>query len=76
MKIEKNIPMPRPRNPRSIARSYDWPDMQVDDSVFFDNEPKGSQSNPSVAAKCWGANHGAEFSSRSEGNGVRIWRVA
>jgi hypothetical protein len=70
MKIEKNVPMPKPR------RSYKWGDMQINDSVFFDNEPLASQSNPNIAAAVWGRSNYAKFSARKEGNGVRIWRVA
>jgi hypothetical protein len=60
-------------NPR---RSYKWGDMQIKDSVFFKDEPKASQSNPAIAAVVWGRTNNAKFSSRKEGNGVRIWRVA
>jgi hypothetical protein len=70
MKIEKNVPMPNPR------RSYEWAHMGVNDSVFFKDEPKASQSNPVVAAMVWGKRNNAKFSSSKEGNGVRIWRVA
>jgi hypothetical protein len=70
MKIEKDIPITNGR------ASYGWRDMQVGDSVFFDNEPNVSQSRPSKAAAVWGRMHESSFSSRKEGNGVRIWRVA
>jgi hypothetical protein len=70
MKIDKNVPMTNQR------RSYQWGDMEINDSVFFKDEPKASQSNPVVAAMVWGKRNNAKFSSSKEGNGVRIWRVA
>jgi hypothetical protein len=76
MKIDKNVPMPPPVGKRSGCSVYLWDKMKVGDSVFFDDEPKASQSNPSFAAKVWAKANAAEVSSRKEGNGVRIWRVA
>jgi hypothetical protein len=70
MKIEKNVPMP------ILRRSYPWADMEINDSVFFDDEPKGTQSKPAIGANVWGGRNNAKFSARKEGNGVRIWRVA
>jgi hypothetical protein len=70
MKIEKNVPRP------ILRKSYAWGEMVVDDSVFFDNEPKGTQSKQAIGAGVWGGRNGAKFSARKEGNGVRIWRVA
>ena len=70
MKIEKNVPRP------ILRKSYGWKYMEIDDSVFFDNEPKGTQSKPAICANVWGGRNGAKVSSRKEGNGVRIWRVA
>ena len=70
MKIDKNVPMPSPR------LSYKWGDMEIKDSVFFDNEPKGSNAKQGIAANVWGRSNNAKFSARKEGNGVRIWRVA
>lgn len=70
MKIDNNVPIPKTRSAK-----YPFRDMAVGDSVFFDNEPKGSQSNPAVAANAWGRMVGKKFSARTEGNGVRIWRV-
>jgi hypothetical protein len=70
MKIEKNVPRP------ILRKSYAWGEMVVDDSVFFDNEPKGTQSTQAIGAGVWGGRNNAKFSARKEGNGVRIWRVA
>lgn len=69
IKIEKNIPMP------SLSSKYPFADMQVGDSVFFDNEPAGSQSKPVIAARNFGSKNDMKFLSRSEGAGVRVWRV-
>ena len=69
MKIEKNIPL------RGYKSKYDFGKMELRDSVFFDNEPLASKSNPAVAAASYGARLGLKFSARTEGNGVRIWRV-
>jgi len=74
MKIEKNIPAPS--GPNGGRNKYQWRDMEIGDSVFFDNEPKVSQSKPSMAAKVWGHKKNIKFAARKEGNGVRIWRTA
>lgn len=73
MKIEKSVDMPS-RRIRGGTK-YPWPDMEIGDSVFFDNEPAGSQSNPSVSSKIWAMRNQVKFASRREGNGVRIWRI-
>jgi hypothetical protein len=70
MKIDESVPIPKSRN------SYRWGDMNVGDSVFYDNEPAGSVSNQAMASKTWGQKYNAKFSARKEGNGVRIWRTA
>lgn len=49
--------------------------MGVGDSVFFENQPKGGRSNPSIASHIYGKKNGKKFSSRKEGDGVRIWRI-
>jgi hypothetical protein len=70
-KIEKNIPMPS----SAFRSKYPFADMQVGDSVFFDNEPMRSQSKPVISAHNFGTRNNMKFSARSEGNGVRVWRV-
>jgi hypothetical protein len=69
MKIDKGVKMPS-------RKSYHWQDVQIGDSIFYDDEPKATQSNPSISARSWGYANNAKFSARKEGNGVRIWRVA
>ena len=69
MQIDKNVPIAE-----TSYNSYCWEKMEIGDSSFFDNEPNGASSNPSVAARMWGAKHKVKFLARREGNGVRIWR--
>jgi hypothetical protein len=81
-RIDKNVKMSdrsgpnykygKPAPGRSI---YPFKDMEVGDSVFFDGEPKGGRSNPSVSSRIYGAKTGKKFSSSREGEGVRVWRV-
>lgn len=70
MQIEKDIPF-KP----GYRKNYPWPDMDVGDSVLFDEFATASQSSPASAARKWGRNNGKKFSCRKEGEGVRIWRV-
>ena len=71
MKIENDVPMPKTTRPTK----YPFRDMNVGESVFFDNEPKGSQSNPAISAHMLSKRTDFKFATRKEGNGVRIWRV-
>ena len=68
-KIEKNIPILKRKT------KYPFGGMDLGDSVFYPNEPKASKSLPSVAAASYGSRYGQKFCSRTEGTGVRIWRV-
>ena len=70
MKIEKDIPFTR-----STHKNYPWPEMEVGDSVFFDEQPGGSQSSPAKAAMKWAKNHGKKFTAKKHKEGVRVWRV-
>ena len=54
---------------------FPFREMEVGDSIFFPDEPKGSRSNPCVSARIHGARYGKKFSGRKEGDGVRVWRV-
>jgi hypothetical protein len=76
MKIDKNVPLPMRKSSGETPNRYGWSEMKAGDSMFFDDQPKKSQSNPSMAARVWARTNNAEFASRAEGNGVRIWRVA
>lgn len=75
MIIENNVPMPSASNGAGRPPKYPFKKMEVGDSVFFDNEPMGSQSNPSMLSKQHGAKYGKRFTSRKEAGGVRIWRL-
>jgi hypothetical protein len=55
---------------------YGWDKMKNGDSMFFPDKPFGSQSEVVKTARAWGKRNNAKFSARTEGNGVRIWRVA
>ena len=74
--IEKNVPRSFRAESDLPRRSYRWGEMDVGDSVFFEDEPKASQSKPALASRDWGRNHGTKFSARKQNGGVRIWRVA
>ena len=69
-KIEKDVPI--------VARSgkrgaYPWHDMEVGDSVLItDKNPSSVVGNAGYHA----ARYKKKFSSRREGDGVRVWRTA
>ena len=71
MKIDNDVPMPK----ATRSTKYPFRDMAVGESVFFDNEPKASQSNPAISAHVLAKREGKKFAARKEDNGVRIWRV-
>lgn len=73
MKIESNIDMPKEKSGRPMK--YPWPDMKPGDSVFFQDQPSGTQSRPAIAAYVWARTNDAKFICRSIDGGVRIWRV-
>ena len=72
MKIEKGIAPPS----KKIKVAYSFADMEVNDSVFFDGELMGSQSNAAAAARITGRKYGRKFTTRTMDGGVRIWRIA
>jgi hypothetical protein len=74
IKIEKGVGMPVGTG-RGRPKKYPFGEMEVGDSIFFPNEPKGSQSNPSMASKNFSAGKDIKFVSRAENGGVRIWRT-
>ena len=78
MHIEKNIPIPEAAGKTGRPTIYPFKDMSVGDSLFFPDEPKGSQSNPAAASKHAtrrdGPCEGWRFVARSIDGGVRIWR--
>ena len=72
MKIEKDIPAPV-GGPSNLK--YPFHEMEVGDSIFFADEPQASQSKPVIAARNFARTYGRKVVSRSEGTGVRIWRI-
>ena len=69
MNIEKGVKI------TSGNKKYPFSEMDIGDSVFFGGEPKATQSKPVLAGRSLGDRKGLKFSARSEGDGVRIWRV-
>ena len=84
MQIRCDIPVPN-KIQRKISTKvkpgrpmkYPWPNMNVGDSIFFPDEPKGSISLPAVSCSVWGSSQSPsrKFAKRSIDGGVRIWRV-
>ena len=52
--------------------------LNVGNSIFFPDEPNGSQSSPAKAAFAYSAKRKkrVKFKTRSCDGGVRIWRIA
>ena len=75
--IDRNVPFPTWKGKGRYAK-YPWPDMEVGDSVFFDDQPTGTKSKQAFAARAWGRTQSVKktFAARKEGKGVRIWRIA
>ena len=72
MAIEKNVPIPE----FGMNGKYGFTAWKVNDCEYFPDQPLRSQSLPSRAAHSTGARQGKKFTIRSEGTGVRIWRVS
>lgn len=67
--IEKNVPLPPKASGR--GRKYPFPDMAVGDSIFIPSIHRSRSGSLASLASKWG-----KFSSRKEGDGLRIWRVS
>jgi hypothetical protein len=67
MQIESNIPF----EDHSKNRKYPWGDMQVGDSVLITDNTHSAR----CSAYSYGKRNGKEFRSRSEGDGLRIFRT-
>lgn len=72
MNIEKGIPIPKDKYGRGRPVKYDWSEMDVGDSAFFDSKHAPSAQ---VSASTYGRANGKKFISRSQDGGRRIWRV-
>lgn len=75
-KIEKGVPMPEPGVSPGRPRKYNWPAMEVGDSVFSAGDfARIDECNAYSAARVWGTRNGRKFAGRTVEGGVRIWRV-
>ena len=76
MIIEKNIPIPAMAKNRRASK-YPFLEMKVGDSVYFTDQPEGSQSLPVMAARMTGRTQNPrwKFTVRALDGGVRIWRT-
>jgi hypothetical protein len=75
MTIQRNIKIPT-QDPRGRKSFYGFGDMRIGDSIFFDDAPGGAKSRPAAAARAWAYRSGAKVTVRTQGNGVRVWRVS
>ena len=65
--IDKDRPIP----PTRRQTKYPFGEMEVGDSFFAENKKAVS------AAHVWASTHpGVKFATRTEGDGVRVWRLA
>jgi len=70
MTIDKSIPVPS----STRARKYPFIEMEVGDSVLFENETLGGKAYK--AANAVGYRYEREYVARNENGGIRIWRKA
>ncbi len=68
MKIEKNITMPLPG--RGRPRKYPFLEMQLGDSFWSDGV------SIRACASQAGKDHNMKFTTRKDGEGIRVWRTA
>lgn len=72
-KIEKDVP-----KPKGSKTKYPFREMEVGDSVFIPDAPKASNGQfvtmTYIAKSQHKPNH-AKFTQRTEGSGLRVWRV-
>lgn len=74
--IEKNIPLPSPRNLLSMGRPriYPFNVMEVGDSFAI---PLKKKNAVAATANRYGKNNNMKFATRLMDNGmVRVWRIA
>jgi len=65
--INKDIPVPEHVTRNNI---YPWSEMEVGDSFYF------TESKVRCSATCWGKRHNITFTTRTWGDGWRIWRTS
>ena len=69
MKIETDVPLPD----SSRARKYPFLEMEVGQSVLFEDEEVNGRAYR--AAMSTGRRHNQKYVARREDNGLRIWRA-
>jgi hypothetical protein len=67
MKIETDIPVPV----STRSRKYPFLDMQVGESIWFDEQVNGRAYRSALST---GTRHNLKFVARKEDSGIRIWR--
>jgi len=67
MKIETDIPVPV----STRSRKYPFLDMQVGESIWFDEQVNGRAYRSALST---GTRHNLKFIARKEDSGIRIWR--
>lgn len=70
-KIEKGVPLPKKLSQNA---RYPFAEMEVGDSFFIPNA-KRLMTAGSISQYCT-KKTGKKFSSRREGNGIRVWRIS
>ena len=68
MKIETDIPVPM----STRSRKYPFLDMQVGESIWFDEQVNGRAYRSALST---GTRHNLKFVARKEDSGIRIWRA-
>jgi len=67
MKIETDVPVPM----STRSRKYPFLDMQVGESIWFDEQVNGRAYRSALST---GTRHNLKFVARKEDSGIRIWR--
>lgn len=74
--IDKGVPIPdRKRGHGRLCKyrcKYPWRDMEVGDSFVYEGTHKSASAISSYPTKVFGM----KFSTRKEGDKIRIWRIA
>ena len=77
-KIEKEIPIPKNRNPGALEK-FPFEKMKVNDSFFvpvsFINENYKNKSSFQSTVCYSGKRHGRKYTVRKVENGYRVWRI-
>lgn len=71
IQIDKDLPIPT--GGRGRPAKYPWADMEVGDSFLSPDQAPNTMSNVRLKAE---KRTGFKFTTRAEGDGTRIWRIA